>query len=137
MQRKSLSFSFEWVSALVFSLTLLTAANAQTVDAGRKGFLALCVGCHGDDGTGGGRGPNIVDVPMPRGVSKEAVRELILNGISEEGVPAFKISTEEAEAIAAYVMVLKAPPSDGSAGTEPAPGDPMAASVSLPAKGAV
>jgi PQQ-dependent dehydrogenase (methanol/ethanol family) len=135
MRRKSLSFSFELVSPLAISLTLLTAANAQTVDVGRKGFLAHCSGCHGDDGTGGGRGPKIVEIPMPRGVSKEAVRELILNGIAEEGMPAFKISTEEAERIAAYVMILKASPSDGSASTEPAPGDPIAGESFFTGKG--
>jgi putative heme-binding domain-containing protein len=117
---------YRLVFPLVLSLTFLIPANAQTADAGRKGFLAHCVGCHGDDGTGGGRGPNIVDIPMPRGVSKEAVRDLILNGISEEGMPAFKISTDEAEAVAAYVMVLKTPPSDGVANNSPAPGDSVA-----------
>jgi mono/diheme cytochrome c family protein len=61
---------YRLVFPLVLSLTFLIPANAQTADAGRKGFLAHCVGCHGDDGTGGGRGPNIVDIPMPRGSRK-------------------------------------------------------------------
>jgi alcohol dehydrogenase (cytochrome c) len=68
----------------------------------------------------------MVDVAVPRAVSKDAVRELILNGITDYGMPAFKISTEDADAIAAYVMVLKAPPSDATATGNPSPGDPAA-----------
>ncbi len=104
----------------------LTAATAQTSDAGRKAYLGHCVGCHGDDGTGGGHGPDIVDVSEPLGVSKNAVRDLILKGIPDEGMPSFKIPVEEADAIAAYVMVLKMPPADGIATGNPSPGDVIA-----------
>jgi PQQ-dependent dehydrogenase (methanol/ethanol family) len=135
VQRKSCRSTWELVSKLSLGLICLAAADAQTADVGRKAFLAHCTGCHGDDGTGGGRGPNIVDVQAPRGVSKEAVRDLILNGISEEGMPAFKISTEEADAIAAYVMILKAPPSEGIASGNPSPGDPGAGERFFTGKG--
>ena len=117
-----------------FLIVFVSAAQAQS-DAGRKAFLAHCVGCHGDDGTGGGRGPNIVDVREPRATSKEAVRNLVLNGIQEDGMPAFKISAEEADAIAAYVMLLKAPPSEAVASASPAPGDPAAGQRFFEGKG--
>ncbi|HEY2379606.1 MAG TPA: c-type cytochrome, partial [Terriglobia bacterium] len=87
----------------------ICAALLMQVD-GRTDYLARCVGCHGADGTGGGHGPAIVDVPRPRAISKAAVLELIRNGILDRGMPAFQISDEEASAIADYVMFLKSPP---------------------------
>src|SRR3954451_3056232 len=89
------------------TLTICTALLMQV--AGKTDYLARCVGCHGADGTGGGHGPAIVDVPRPRGTSKAAVLELIRNGIPDRGMPAFQISGEEASAIADYVMSLKTP----------------------------
>src|SRR6202042_1140813 len=92
---------------------------------------ARCVGCHGADGTGGGHGPNIVDVRQPRATSREAVRNLILKGIPDGGMPAFQISELEADAIAAYVMALKQPAAGGAAKAQAAasqatPGDAVA-----------
>ena len=109
-------------------------AQAQSSDAGRKAYLAHCVGCHGDDGTGGGHGPDIVDVSEPLGVSKNAVREIILKGISDEGMPSFKIPVKEADAIAGYVMVLKTP-ADAASTANPAAGDPLAGERFFTGKG--
>jgi len=94
------------------------------MDAGKQQYDARCVGCHGEDGTGGGRGPSIVDVRRPRATTKDAVRDLILKGIPDGGMPAFEIPNAEADAIAAYVMTLKAP--GGGMAAEPAPGDSVA-----------
>src|SRR5690242_17280447 len=90
---------------LAFGLGLL---HAQP-DAGKRQYQAMCVGCHGEDGSGGGHGPGIVDVRTPRAATREAVRDLILKGIPGAGMPAFKIPTEQADAIAGYVMTLKKP----------------------------
>src|SRR5205085_4279450 len=97
------------ISTLAVCLAFLAPANAQTVQTGKKQFQIRCAGCHGEDGTGGGHGPSIVDVRRPRATTLEAVRGLILKGIPEGGMPAFPISEEEASAIAAHVMVLKQP----------------------------
>src|SRR5947209_373382 len=101
-------------------------AVAQTPDAGRRAYQARCVGCHGEDGTGGGHGPNIVDVRRPRAASKNAVRDLILKGIPGAGMPAFQIPAAEADAIAAYVMALKTPAVVAGAAGETAAGDAVA-----------
>ena len=123
------------IFALVFFIAVFfTAATAQT-DTGRKQYLAHCVGCHGDDGTGGGHGPDIVNVSEPLGVSKSAVTNIILKGIADEGMPAFQIPAAEAAAIAAYVMILKMPPADGAAAGNPAPGDPAAGEHYFTGKG--
>src|SRR5205085_7943115 len=119
--------------SLLFAL-FWNQANGQMADAGKASYNARCVGCHGADGTGGGHGPNIKDVVRPRATSKEAVRELILNGIPNRGMPAFKIPIEEADAIAAYVMALLKAASTNAA-NEPAPGDPVAGERFFAGKG--
>src|SRR4051812_14678736 len=85
-------------------------AGAQT---GKQQFQAMCVGCHGEDGLGGAHGPSIVDVRQPRATSQDAVRDLILKGTPDAGMPAFKVSREQAETIAVFVMSLKYPNRDG------------------------
>jgi cytochrome c553 len=105
---------------------LVHQAVGQTADAGKRQYQSRCVGCHGEDGTGGGHGPRIVDVPRPRAVSLEAVRNLILKGIADGGMPAFQISDAEADAIAAYVITLKAPAAGAATVPKAASGDAVA-----------
>ena len=81
---------------------------AQPADTGKRQFQAHCIGCHGEDGNGGARGPGIVDLRQFRAASAESVREVILNGIPNAGMPAFHIPDPEAVAIAAYVLELRA-----------------------------
>src|SRR5437868_4431803 len=99
---------------------LLTGANGQT---GKAQYQARCVGCHGEDGSGGGHGPNIVDVRRPRATTKEAVRDLIRKGIPGGGMPAFALPDAELDAIATYVMALKAPATGASAPGDAAAGE--------------
>jgi alcohol dehydrogenase (cytochrome c) len=87
---------------------LLTCA-VLLVTSGKRAYEARCVGCHGEDGTGGGHGPAIVNVARPRATTKAAVVDLIHKGIPDRGMPSFRVSDEEASAIADYVMFLKAP----------------------------
>jgi len=86
-------------------------ASAQS-DDGKRQYQALCVGCHGEDGSGGGHGPSFLDVRQPRASTREAVRDLILKGIPNGGMPAFKIPSDQADAIAAFVITLKRPPAE-------------------------
>src|SRR5262245_50740955 len=65
----------------IYAVLGLTAAFAQTSPAGKTEFQARCSGCHGDDGSGGGHGPNIIDVRQPRATTREALRDLIRKGI--------------------------------------------------------
>ena len=124
------------ISALIFSFALFwNQATAQTAETGRRQYQARCVGCHGEDGSGGGHGPNIVAVRQPRATSKNEVRDLIVKGIPGGGMPAFHISSEEAEAIAVFVMTLKAPTAAAVSPGEAAPGDPAAGERFFAGKG--
>ena len=98
------------ISTLAMCVALFwNQASAQTPADGRRPYQTRCAGCHGEDGTGGGHGPGIVDVRRPRAASKNEVRDLILKGIPGGGMPPFQIPIEEADAIAAFVMTLKTP----------------------------
>jgi len=77
---------------ILILVLLAPHADAQQADVGKLQYQARCAGCHGDDGTGGGHGPNIVDVRRPRATTLEAVRGVILKGIPDGGMPAFAIS---------------------------------------------
>ncbi len=107
---------------------------AQTVDSAKQLYQGLCVGCHGEDGSGGGHGPSFLDVRRPRATSLEAVRNLIIKGIPDGGMPAFKMPDSQADALAAYVMALKKPAAVASAGAA-SPGDPASGERFFAGKG--
>ena len=112
-----------------------TVAGAQTVPTGKVQFQARCDRCHGDDGTGGDRGPGIVNPPRPRATSPAAVRDLIRAGIPDAGMPAFPIADEELDSITAYVMLLRTPAAASTAAVEAAPGDALAGERFFAGKG--
>lgn len=98
------------ISCFAFSVALFTAPlSAQALEAGKEQYEARCVGCHGSDGAGGGHGPSILDIRRPRAASKEALRDLILKGVPDAGMPPSPMSDAEADAIVAYLAILKAP----------------------------
>ena len=124
------------ISTLAICVALFgNQTSAQTADASRRPYQVRCAGCHGEDGTGGGHGPNIVDVRRPRATSKNEVRDLILKGIPDGGMPAFQIPFEEADAIAVFVMALKTPAAGAASAGEAAPGNPAAGERFFAGKG--
>jgi PQQ-dependent dehydrogenase (methanol/ethanol family) len=103
-------FGFELFAFAALLVSPVLSGNAQTANAGKQQFISHCAVCHGEDGHGGQLGPNIVDVQNPRATSAAAVHGIIRSGISTEGMPAFtKLTDLEVDAIADYVMTLKAP----------------------------
>jgi mono/diheme cytochrome c family protein len=99
-------------------------------------LTAKTKGCHGEDGSGGEHGPSILDVQRPRATSREAVRNLILKGIPDGGMPAFRIGADEADKIAGYVMRLKQQPAgSGAAAGGGASGDAAAGERFFTGKG--
>src|SRR5579885_2443365 len=91
------------------ALLCAAVAPAQEADAGKKQFEARCAACHGADGGGGERGPNIVDPRRPRARSADSLREVIRNGIPEAGMPAFPIAKQDLDQIVGFILALRAP----------------------------
>lgn len=94
------------IALLLLGVLALPAAAAPD---GRQQFAAHCAACHGADGRGGVLGPNIVSIRNPRATSAAAVHGIVRSGIPAAGMPAFTaLSDADVDAIAAYVMTIKA-----------------------------
>jgi PQQ-dependent dehydrogenase (methanol/ethanol family) len=114
--------AIRFLTSGVYAALLLACGRAQSSD-GKQEYLARCAGCHGEDGTGGGHGPNVIDVRRPRATSRDGVRELIRKGIPEAGMPAFPLPDIELNAIATFFMTLKTPAGAPRASSQAVPGD--------------
>ncbi len=100
---------------LALTLCVLFLAGlsiGQDIEAGRKQFQALCAGCHGSDGAGGERGPNIVDGRKSRARTKASLREVIRKGIPEAGMPPFQLADSDLDSIINFVGSLLVPAID-------------------------
>ena len=92
------------IRGLILAVAVVTGLFGQT---GKRAYLSRCVGCHGEDGSGGGHGPGILNVRVPRATTRAAVADVIRNGIPAAGMPAFPLAAAELEAIADFVWTLK------------------------------
>lgn len=121
------------VAAAVVLAILAAPLWAQPGDAvrtGRQRFQGLCAPCHGADGTGGERGPSIVDARRFRLRSDAELRDLILKGVPGAGMPGFALPRDELEGLVRFLRSLLAP-----ASANPAPGDPAAGQAFFAGKG--
>src|SRR5262249_13156361 len=78
------------------------------IDAGKRHFEAHCAACHGADGKGGERGPDIVSPENARRRSADDLSELIRRGIPAGGMPAFQLPVRELQELIAFVRALSA-----------------------------
>jgi alcohol dehydrogenase (cytochrome c) len=108
--------------SLVFLMLLSPEVYSQNAGAGKPLFVAKCAGCHGDDGTGGGLGPGILEVRNTRITSRSALRDLIRNGIPDVGMPAFPMPDAELERVVDYVYFIKTPAAAASTNPTLPPG---------------
>lgn len=114
-------------AAITTSLAQTPSQRAKTVKIGGQGaaeaaktFTAICAGCHGLDGRGSERGPNIASrQEVVRRSDAELLRTL-QNGISETGMPNFAVLGDaKLKALVSYLRTLQ-----GKSGPVPIPGDP-------------
>ena len=80
------------------------AATVDEVASGKKVFEKNCVLCHRSDGTGGrvsieGKNLNVENLTSAKikGFSDEKIIGYIMNGVEDEGMPAFKDKLSEGE----------------------------------------
>lgn len=87
------------------------AQDAGRIEAGKRRFEARCGGCHGADGKGGVRGPDIVTPGLAAQRSDEEVRKLVREGFPDRGMPGIDLGPEEMGELAAFYLSLTAPAS--------------------------
>ena len=99
--------------------TVKQPAPAATVDelsSGKKVFEKNCAICHRADGTGGkvtveGKSLNVEDLTAPKikAFSDEKMIGYVMNGVEDEGMPAFKgkLSEGEMRDVVKYVRMLQ------------------------------
>ena len=95
--------------------------NPQAIAAGTKLFMGSCAGCHGPDGGGGARGPNLVRRSLWHPLSDDAIFQVIRNGVPGTDMPPTKLTDEQTWNLVAFIHALTGP-----ASTNPVPGDAAA-----------
>ena len=81
-----------------------SAAVPNSVEAGRARFNVRCAGCHGQDGLGGERAPAIGRGWRSRTESEATIRDTILHGIPDVGMPAFTVPAPELAQLVAFLQ---------------------------------
>jgi cytochrome c oxidase cbb3-type subunit III len=92
--------------------------NPQAIAAGTKLFMGSCAGCHGPDGGGGARGPNLVRRSLWHPLSDDAIFSVIRKGVPGTDMPPIVLSDEQTWNLVAFIHALTGP-----ASTNPVPGD--------------
>ena len=101
-RKATVCFLTIWCVAAVTSCTLVPRSRAQQTKSsdklaahsgsaridGRKLFESSCATCHGLDGRGAERGPNIATRPSVRRLSDAEVLMILRNGRPNSGMPA-------------------------------------------------
>jgi cytochrome c oxidase cbb3-type subunit 3 len=123
---------FALTTIWLLACSAVAFANAQAVSPnrvksgaksgsgqGKQAFASTCGGCHGLDGTGGPRAPNIADRPNVQRLSDAQISHIIENGIPGSGMPAFRtLTAAQRQSIVAYLRTLQ-----GEKQTTSLPGD--------------
>jgi len=95
--------------------------SAQRQDA-RQIFATTCAACHGLDGMGSERAPNIITNPQAQRLSATEMFSVISGGVPGTGMPAFqRLGKPTISSLVAYVKSLQ-----GKNQTVQLPGDPKA-----------
>jgi putative heme-binding domain-containing protein len=81
----------------------------RTTEApGQRPYNSNCAGCHGLDGRGSDKGPNIAASVNVRHLSDARVSSIIAEGIPGTGMPAFhSLGKQQTRAIVGYIRILQ------------------------------
>jgi cytochrome c oxidase cbb3-type subunit 3 len=83
------------------------SGSAAAVEAG-KTFAATCAGCHGLDGRGAERGPNIATRPEVLKRSDAELLQTLRNGVPASGMPSFAaLGDAKLSAMVGYLRTLQ------------------------------
>lgn len=94
--------------------------GSSTSAKGRQILASNCAACHGIDGRGSERAPNIAENAHTRQLSDAELSRIVENGITGTGMPAFhSLSSEQVRQLVAYLRSL-----EGTVNAATLPGDP-------------
>jgi len=80
----------------------------SSAEDGQKAFESVCAACHGLDGRGGERGPNIATRAAVQQLSDEETLRVLGLGIPAAGMPAFSaLGLPRIRAVMAYLRILQ------------------------------
>lgn len=95
--------------------------QSQSSGEGRKAFESACASCHGLDGRGGERGPNIATRQEVLRLSDAETLKILRDGIPAAGMPAFStLGSGKLSAVLSYLRTLQ-----GKGNAAAIPGDPQ------------
>jgi cytochrome c oxidase cbb3-type subunit III len=96
-----------------------TSSKSDSIQ-GKQIFASTCAQCHGLDGKGSERGPNIADRPSIQRLSDSQIFHVVENGVPGTGMPAFpSLQAPQIRALVAYLRTLQ-----GKNETAALPGNP-------------
>lgn len=106
-----------WFSTAVFWLIFTQGVRAQEAapresraKLGNQLFASNCAACHGIDGKGSERAPNIADAPEMKRRSDAEIFGIIHDGMPGTGMPAFHtLGNAQIRAIVAHLRKLEGP----------------------------
>src|SRR6266436_9670908 len=83
-------------------------AERSAAGSGRKTFETVCAACHGLDGRGGERGPNIATRAEVQKLTDEETLQILQSGMPAAGMPAFaSLGASKIRAVIAYLRILQ------------------------------
>jgi cytochrome c oxidase cbb3-type subunit III len=119
---RSLEFAL-LIGCFLISGALAAGAQQKRKPKGSTLFAENCAACHGSDGRGGERAPNIATRPDIVGLSDGRLNSIVANGVPAGGMPAFGfLGSQQVDALVAYLRVLQGLTSSGNVTL---PGDPQ------------
>src|SRR5258706_8585938 len=97
------------------------AQSERSIADGRQVFENRCAGCHGIDGRGGERAPDIATSAKTQRRSDSELAQIINNGIPSGGMPSFStLDGSTSRALVRYLRFLQ-----GKTGSAALPGNPQ------------
>ena len=95
-------------------------SNTSNARVGKRIFSVNCAACHGLDGQGSERGPNIASRREVQRKSDQALLHMVSQGVSGTGMPPFRsLGTQAIQAVVQHLRELQ-----GHSQGEPLTGDP-------------
>ena len=88
---------------LALLLTGMAYAQGGGIEEGRRVFSRNCASCHGSDGRGGERGPDITGTHLD---TRTDLPELILNGLPSRGMPGMKLPKTQVDLVVSFLRSI-------------------------------